>query len=136
MSPWVSFTNDSDSFAVNAGNDVLSWGSLAIWGSGVLADVPMSQRAHVEAAKAPEGWFRGIDAVVDRFLVTTGSAELFRDDVTSFAQTLAKYHPEVLFTVQKHGIHDDPLLDFAIQGTKVGELTPLIIEWIAKGFAD
>lgn len=134
MSPWVSLTADTGSHAANNKSDVISARGLAYWGKAVLDGVPDSHRAYAEAAKAPESWFKGIDTLVDRILITGGEAECLRDDITQFADSLGKLHPAMTLVIQKHGVHNDPYFDFMAKESKLGELTPLVVSWLAAGF--
>jgi len=137
MSPWISLTADSASHSENNGLDVLYPELLKLWGSNVLAGVPKSQNAYLEAVKAPESWFSGVDTVVDRVLITAGDAELLRDDIVAFAKDFGKHHSNVQFVLQRGGVHNDPFFDFnLLSPSKLGELTPIIVDWFAAGFPE
>ncbi|KAJ7938378.1 hypothetical protein B0H13DRAFT_1851814 [Mycena leptocephala] len=118
----------------NEGRDFLSKDALAQWGAQILAAVPETDRMFVETVRAPEWWFKGADALVDRMLITAGGAELLRDDIVVVGEAFKKHHPNVELVVQKDGLHEDMYLDFVLGEKKLGSLTPLTVEWLAAGF--
>ncbi|KAJ7756241.1 Alpha/Beta hydrolase protein [Mycena metata] len=135
ISPWTNLSGDSESHTENNGRDYISKDPFTLWGAQILADVPEACIAYVEAVRAPEGWFQGVDALVERVLVTAGGAELLRDDVVVVGEALKKHHPKTELVVQKNGLHEDLYLDFAAGEKKLGNLTPLTVEWLAAGFS-
>lgn len=134
MSPWMSFTVQTASAITNGVSDAIGDGVIASWGSHVLAGIPESQRPYLEAVKAPDTWFEKIGTVVDRILITGGDAERLRDDIITFNTQICRHHGDVQFILQKYGVHNDPQFDFMTKEKKLGELTPLIVEWFTNGF--
>ncbi|KAJ7281820.1 hypothetical protein C8J57DRAFT_1500501 [Mycena rebaudengoi] len=133
ISPWVFLTVDSPCHSENDEIDYLSRRGMKHVGALILDGVPETDRAFAEAAKAPEGWFEGVDRIANRVLITAGSVECLRDDIVIFGEGLKKHHPNVELVVQKGGLHD-MFLDFFVKEKKLGNLTPLIVEWLAAGF--
>ncbi|RDB17507.1 putative steryl acetyl hydrolase mug81 [Hypsizygus marmoreus] len=137
LSPWVSLTSEIESMTLNEGSDMINAATLLYWGREVLAGVPETQVAYLEPLKAPEAWFDGMDRVVERVLITGGDAECLRDSIVRLAEQIEKQYGKegaVTFVLQKFAVHNDPFLDFMLPGMTVGELTPLIVEWLAAGF--
>jgi acetyl esterase/lipase len=134
ISPWTNLTGDSKSHEENEGRDFLTKACLVDWGSIILAGVPEADRPFIEAVRAPEGWFKGVEALTERLLVTAGGAELLRDDIVVVGEVLKKHHPNVGLVVQQNGLHEDMYLDFVLKEKKLGSLTPLSVEWLAAGF--
>jgi acetyl esterase/lipase len=134
ISPWTNLSTDSKSHTENEGRDFLSKDALARWGAQILADVHETDGIFVETVRAPEWWFKGAGALVDRILITAGGAELLRDDIVVVGEALKKHHPNVELVVQKDGLHEDMYLDFVLGEKKLSSLTPLTVEWLAAGF--
>jgi acetyl esterase/lipase len=134
MSPWVSLSGQGGSLISNDNSDIIGTKCLAAWGPQVLHGIPDSQRPYIEAIKAPKTWFKTINKVVDRVLITAGEAECLKDEIVVVADQLCRDHDGARFVIQKHGVHDDPYFDFLTMEAKVGELTPLIWDWLAAGF--
>lgn len=135
MSPWVQFISKVEgSMAYNDDSDIMGPERLHSWGRQVLDGVPDSQLPYIEAVKAPEQWFKGINTVVNRILITGGSAECLRDSIEDLAKQICKQHDDTTFWLQDHGVHDDPYFDFFTMEKKLGKMTPQIIDWFATGF--
>jgi acetyl esterase/lipase len=135
MSPWLSLSGATRSHAVNDKTDVVSAKTFAYCGRKAPADVPELSQCYLEASRSPEGWFKGVEGVVDRVLVTAGARECLKDDIELFYRSLSTYHSGMEFTVQKDGVHNDPYYNFLVGEKKLSDLTPLIINWLLEGFA-
>lgn len=137
MSPWVSLLADPtfSSFKSNDKIDMVDSKTLRVWGERVLAPVAEKDLVYIDPINAPvkADWFQGLERVVDRILITTGSKECLRDPDEALSAELRKQHEKVQFIVQENGLHDDPYLDFNAGEKNVGVLTPLLVEWIAEG---
>ncbi|KAK0190540.1 Alpha/Beta hydrolase protein [Armillaria mellea] len=118
ISPWVSPSGEigAETFRRNSKTDVISSDALLLWAEPSLRDFSDSALPFIEPAKAPEAWFSGVDKLVERILITSG------------------LHSNVKYVVQKDGVHDEVLHEFALYNRPVGELAPLIVNWIATGF--
>ena len=136
MSPWICFNSSSGSFRANPKREVFSADSIGAIGQRVLSTLTEEQRPYAESISAPDGFFVGLDKVVDRLLITAGSGELFRDDITKFSRILDRTKSNFTFVVQEGGVHDDPIIDILVRLPiqDMGSLTPLIIHWLAGGF--
>ncbi|KAF9467699.1 Alpha/Beta hydrolase protein [Collybia nuda] len=134
MSPWVSLSGEGGSLVSENDNDVVGTKCLAAWGRQVLAGIPDSQRPYIEAIKASKPWFSNLKTVVDRVLITAGDAECLRDEIVIVADRICRDHEGAQLVMHKRGVHDDPYFDFLTREAKVGEITPIIWDWLAAGF--
>ncbi|KAJ7637934.1 Alpha/Beta hydrolase protein [Mycena polygramma] len=135
LSPWAALTADTESATDYDGIDILPKRRLAEMGQQILDGFPQSDDAFAQPAKAPEAWFKGMDSVVDRVLITAGGMECMRDDIVRLGEGLKHKHPDVTVVVQPGGVHDDLLLDFMTKETELGSLTALVTSWLAAGFS-
>ncbi|KAF7327279.1 Abhydrolase-3 domain-containing protein [Mycena kentingensis (nom. inval.)] len=135
ISPWASLTTESKSFAESAGVDFMPAAILTQYGEELLPAFGTVYAAFAEPAKAPADWFSGVESVVKNILMTAGSKEGMRDDILQVADVLKKHHGLVTLEVQDGGVHGDPLLDFMTKESKLGPLTPIIIDWLTLRFA-
>ncbi|KAG6901553.1 hypothetical protein C0995_010610 [Termitomyces sp. Mi166 len=133
MSPWVSLTGDTGSHFANDSLDIVGVKTLAYCGRKVLEDVPDSLHVYLETSKVPDTWFKGVDKLVRRILITAGGVECLRDDIIQVSDKLSKNHNEVRLIVQKNGVHNDPFYDFLAGETNLGDLTPKILAWLRQG---
>ncbi|KAJ3861793.1 Alpha/Beta hydrolase protein [Lentinula novae-zelandiae] len=92
---------------------------------------------YAEPVLAPDNWYSDLhNTVVDRILVTAGKEERLSDQIqVFFEQKIRPYHSDAILLVQDGGIHDDVIMDFLFSDTPLENgLTPVVLEWIAKGF--
>ncbi|KAF8884709.1 Alpha/Beta hydrolase protein [Mucidula mucida] len=137
MSPWVypSDKGGQDQYDVISSKSLLSWGHL------FLKDVPPTDLPYVEVLNAPKGWFTGMDNVVNRMLLTSGSKEGMVDTHKRFYDIcVGENEVDVTFLVDEGGLHDSLIYDFSLpllqllQKPRIGPLTPKVIDWLAAGF--
>ncbi|KAK0206936.1 Alpha/Beta hydrolase protein [Desarmillaria ectypa] len=137
ISPWVSPSGEigAETFRRNSKTDVISSDDLLLWAEPSLRDLSDSALPFIEPAKAPKAWFSGIDGLTERILFTSGGAECMHEAHNHFHEWhLKDYHSNVQYVVQKGGVHDEVLHEFTLHNRPVGELAPLIVNWIAEGF--
>ncbi|KAF8166296.1 Alpha/Beta hydrolase protein [Mycena galopus ATCC 62051] len=133
ISPWVSLTADSKSMTEFDGIDFMSKAVVEDVGTQILGGFSEADGAFAQPAKAPDSWFQGVDEVVERVFITAGSAEIMRDDILQLGDRLKRHHRNVQIGMQDGGVHDDMILDFMTKETKLGALTPKLINWLAEG---
>ncbi|PBK66937.1 alpha/beta-hydrolase [Armillaria solidipes] len=137
ISPWVSPSGEigAETFRRNSKTDVISSDDLLLWAEPSLLDLPDSALPFIEPAKAHEAWFSDIDRLAEHILITSGGAECMHEAHNYFHERhLKDYHSNGQYVVQKDGVHDEVLHEFALYNRPVGELAPLIVNWIATGF--
>jgi acetyl esterase/lipase len=133
VSPWIALNGTEGSMTLNDDSDAISLKSFNDWGSQILKGVPESQLPYLEAIRAPTSWFKSMDTVVERVLITAGSAECLRDPIEEFAKRIASVHDGTTFLMQKYGVHHEPYFELTNK-KKFEKLTPQIVEWLATGF--
>lgn len=74
MSPWVSLMGDMGFHLANDSSDIVGAKMLAYCGHKALEDVSDSLRVYLETLKVHDMWFRGIEGLMSRILVTAGGA--------------------------------------------------------------
>ncbi|KAF9449697.1 alpha/beta-hydrolase [Macrolepiota fuliginosa MF-IS2] len=135
LSPWVDLTNIFKTLDSGEDTDFLTVRTLTSWGSTILGPVSAKNRDYVEPNSAAEDWWKGVDAFVDRVLITAGEDECLKNEIIRFHSTFDNFHSHAKLVVQDEGIHNDPLLDFAV-GKRDGSTTQFIIDWLTIGFQE
>ena len=118
----------------NDDSDIIGPKCINIWGNQVLDGIPDPQLPYIEASNAPDTWFKSLDTVVERVLITAGSAECLRDSIEALAKRICDVHDGATFWIQENGVHNDPYFDFLTKQKKLGKLTLQILEWFVDGF--
>lgn len=135
MSPWVDLSDIFKTLDSGTETDYFDSATLRYWGSEVLQPVPAKYRDYIEANSAADDWWKGVDAFVDRVLITASQGECLKNEVIRFQSTFDNFHSHVKLVLQDEGVHNDPLNDFAV-GKKDGKMTQLIIDWLTVGFQE
>jgi acetyl esterase/lipase len=132
MSPWVDLADLRGTLKKGDPYDMMPSKTLRYWGAQSLKPVPEEYLGYIQANSASDDWWKGVDAFVDRVLITAGRDECLRDEIIRFSTVFEKFHPQV--NMHEHdGIHDDPL--FAVElGESAGGATDTIIDWLQTGF--
>lgn len=135
MSPWTTFSMDSPSVKANAHSDLFPVSASQEYSKHILAHFTSqpSTNPFTSPVDAPEGWFKGLDSLVDRVLIAAGSKELFCDDIKRLAEVLKKEKPNLTLVVEDGGVHNDPYIDFMLKMKPIGSMTSLVVPWYAEG---
>lgn len=136
ISPWTKMVNQDNVLFANDGyGNFFDARTIIRWGSLVVHGVPESIIPYLEGNNTPENWLEGVDKLVKRIMITGGAAETLRFEIEKYAAIVEKHHKDVTLVIQANGIHDDPFLDQFAGIKDLGNLTPLILNWMDKGVA-
>ncbi|PPQ68442.1 hypothetical protein CVT25_007834 [Psilocybe cyanescens] len=136
ISPWTRAVNEENVLFANDGHgDFLNARTIIRWGALVVHGVPESIIPYLEGNNTPERWLDGVDRLVKRIMITGGAAETLRFEIEKYAGIVEKHHKDVTLVVQANGIHNDLYLDQFAGIKNLGNLTPLILDWMDKGVA-
>ncbi|KAJ3750723.1 hypothetical protein DFH05DRAFT_1468357 [Lentinula detonsa] len=149
MSPWVSLSDPGQwgSSIHTKDNDIIIYKTARRWGdiyvnnigNGVLSNVsPAQLLPYAEPILAPNNWYSHLPKIVNRILVSAGKEERLLNQVQAlFDNKIKPYFGDVdgTLVLQDGGVHDDPMLDFAVSDVPLGNpLTAVVVEWIKEGF--
>ncbi|KAG5650138.1 hypothetical protein H0H81_000553 [Sphagnurus paluster] len=121
MSPWVALGGPyTGSIITNDPNDIIGPGCIENWGGLVLASIKDKP---------------SMKPYVERILMSGGDAEVLSDSILRFADQIAPHHSSLSFVMESYGVHNDHYFDFLLRAKPgKGELTPVIVAWLAEGF--
>lgn len=134
MSPWVDLSDIFGTLSSGEKTDILTVATIKSWGAQSLGPVPAKHLDYIEANSAKEDWWKGVDAFVDRVLITAGQDECLKNEIIRFQSVFDNFHSHVKLEIHE-GIHNDPFFDFAV-GEKNGNTTNMIIDWLTVGFQE
>ena len=133
MSPWISISGEAGNQSAHDKTDVISAGSLLQLSEYVLKDVPQEQICYLEALKASETWFDGLDKVVEKVIITVGDAECLFEEITAFKKKLTGHLKATKLLVLKNGVHIEPCVDLFLK-EKPNKATVEVVEWFAEAY--
>ncbi|KAF8626654.1 hypothetical protein AX15_004745 [Amanita polypyramis BW_CC] len=134
ISPWILMDGIHEYPSFKNEHDIINGGVARYWGRLLSEGSPEKYTPYIQALRAPDAWFEGIDHIVDRLLITTGDIDLLRDTIVEFKGMIERHHPDVGFILQEHGVHDGPLFDFVSKNPDVSKTTGGILEWYTSGY--
>jgi hypothetical protein len=134
ISPWVDLSDKFGTLKDGDSTDIITRNSLCYWGAHVLGPVPQVYRDYIEANSAREEWWKGVDAFVDRVLVTAGRGECLKSEIIRFKSVFELFHSDVKL-LEHEGVHDDPFYAVAT-GESGGGAPDMIIDWFRVGFQE
>lgn len=136
VSPWFGLTNanKTGSWAENKDADIVSGDGLKGMANVYLEGISPHSYPYLDTAMCtPATWFDGIDAVVDKILITAGEKECCRDDIIKVGKQIKALHPRgTTIFVQADGLHVDAFLDVPSDQSPPVELTEIIYEWLKE----
>lgn len=133
MSPWLGLTaTEAESHEENKHVDIANARGLSALAEVYLRGLPQWAYRYVDpTSSTPATWFKGIEGIVKKVLITAGQRECIRDDITKVAAYVAEYHPlGTTVIVQENGLHVDVMLDGPLNQQPHVELTDTIFEWL------
>jgi len=134
ISPWVDLSDIFQTLSSGDRTDYVDAKTLKYWGSAVLGPVPAKYRDYIEANSAADDWWKGVDAFVDRVLISAGEGESLKNEIIRFHSTFDNFHSHAKLVLDP-GVHDEPVYDFAVGDTD-GELTNTMLDWLTIGFQE
>lgn len=134
MSPWVDLSDIFGTLENGNSTDIITRNTGCYWGAQVLGPVPQTYRDYIEANSARDDWWKGVDAFVDRVLVTAAEGECLKSEVIRFKSVFETFHSHVNL-LEHGGVHDDPLYAVAL-GESGGGAPDMIIDWFRVGFQE
>ena len=75
-----------------------------------------------------------MEKVFPRILCTAGGFECLCDPILAFGETLKKHVKDTTVVLEKNGVHEDILRDFAVGEGDKSNAYKLDIEWLSDTF--
>ncbi|OAG07464.1 alpha/beta-hydrolase [Paraphaeosphaeria sporulosa] len=150
ISPWVTFSQEHESFTNNRGKDMLSPRQLRRYAGMFLAPSSNPEtdpgRVHGDAYTEPlhndPSWWKGLPRVVSEVLVWSGGNELFADAIADFEWVFREGWCQggdedggdecenVVFVQSPERAHIEPILSVMLEQGVKGKHQTVIEEWM------
>ncbi|KAF9257834.1 alpha/beta-hydrolase [Marasmius fiardii PR-910] len=137
ISPWSSLDEQTPSQTAN-NTDALAASTLRRWGKMYVSDIALNPSEYVPYVKihnAPANWLDGMEKLVQRVLITTGTAECLFDDANLLHERLkrnVKAGLEVKMDVEENGVHDDAIFDIGAGSKRLNAVGERMVEWLME----
>jgi acetyl esterase/lipase len=133
ISPWVAFGTDAPSYARNDRRDVIPVCMYQLFEDAVRPGVTPALQHHLEPGLAPRGWWKGLERVFARVLVTGGEHEGLIDPIQASAVAIAEDGvSDTTVFVLPGGVHEDFIEAFGSGEGVEGDDYKLVVSWVSE----
>lgn len=130
MSPWIKHGVSSAAYVRNARKDVLAAAALIRWSAAFTGAKPLDE--YIDPLTAPRELWKGLNDIVERVYITSGSSEVFVDDIADFHEVLKAEWTGVIANIQyfeaANEVHDGILCERML-GMKDVKSVAVIRKW-------
>ncbi|KAJ7572133.1 alpha beta-hydrolase [Mycena floridula] len=135
ISPWLIDDQETDSVQTNSRFDLIQGKVVGLWRDAYLQSIPDSQRVFVQPNTTPENWFKGVQNVVKRIMITGGGREILRDSIVQFSATLQEFHNDVTVDIFEEGTHCDAMFALAAKSLDKHPAELKMVNWFVESIA-
>ena len=113
ISPWCSYSVNAPSYTRNDSKDLLPARVWAFLGHYPSAGLTPELQHHCEPLSAPSAWWKGLDSVYQRVLITAGEYECPFDQIIETSATISYHVKDTVMVVDPGGLHEEMIGRFA-----------------------
>jgi acetyl esterase/lipase len=134
ISPWCKYNTDGPSFARNDRKDVLTARCyvhfMAIGTTGLTPELEY----YCQPISAPASWWKGLDGVCSRVLVTAGEHEVMLDQIIETGTMISHYVEDTVTRVEPEALHEEVILKFATSEGGTGKEYDAMVGFLSRAF--
>jgi acetyl esterase/lipase len=131
ISPWLEYNADAPSFARNHARDYIPLNSWQLFADIVRQGIVPELHNHLEPGIAPRGWWKGLEQVFPRVLITAGEHEGIVDPIQKTAAVIAEEVKDTTVFVLPGGVHEDFIDAFAVGEGEREDDYKLVMSWLS-----
>jgi acetyl esterase/lipase len=132
ISPWVQFGTDAPSYMRNAARDVVPVCTYKLFTDAVRPGITNALRSHLEPGLAPREWWKGLERVFSRVLVTAGEHEAPIDQICATAKAITEEVRDTTVFVLPKGVHEDFVEAFGSGEGRKGDDYKFVVSWLSE----
>jgi acetyl esterase/lipase len=134
ISPWNSYSVDSPAHSRNDRKDVIPRSAYAFFAKYVTPGLTPELKHHCEPLSAPAEWWKGLDGVYARILITAGEHECLVDHILEIASTISPHVKDTATRVEPGATHEEAVLKFGSGNGGVGRDYEAMVEFLSRSF--
>ena len=134
ISPWCEYSLDAPSFARNDRKDVLSARSCAYFTAIIKAGLTPELEYHCQPLLAPASWWKGLDGVYSRILVTAGEHECLFDQIIETGTMISHHVKDTVTIVEPEALHEEMLFKFTTGEGGTGKEYDAMVGFLSRAF--
>lgn len=121
ISPWCFYSDDAPSYTRNNSKDLIPARAYAFFTRYARAGLPPESQHYCEPHSTPLEWWKGLDGVYARVLVTAGECECPFDQIVETSAMISHYVKDTATVIDPGGVHDELIVKFATGGGGIGK---------------
>jgi len=134
VSPWCSYNVDAPSYSRNDTKDLIPKRTYAFFPSLVKGGLTPELKHHCEPLSAPASWWKGLDGVYARVLITAGEHECPLDHIIETSTMVSQNVQDTVTMVEPGGMHEELIMKFATGNGGSGKDYDGIVEFLSRAF--
>jgi hypothetical protein len=132
ISPWCAYYPDRPSYVRNADKDVLPPVIYSHFPQYVTAGLTPELEPHCHPFVAPASWWKGLDGIFARILITAGENEGPLDHIIEMSTTISQNVKDTVTMVEPGGVHEEMIFRFATSKVGVGKVYEDMVGFISQ----
>jgi len=134
ISPWCEYSSDGPSFVRNDRKDFLSQRTCAHFAAIIKAGFTPELEYYCQPLSAPASWWKGLDGVYSRILVTAGENETMMDQIIETGTMISHHVKDTVTIVEPGAVHEEMLLKFATGEGETGKEYDAMVGFLSRAF--
>jgi acetyl esterase/lipase len=132
ISPWCFYSDDAPSYTRNNSKDLIPARAYAFFTRYARAELPSESQHYCEPHSTPPEWWKGLDGVYARVLITAGEYECPFDQIVETSAMISHYVKDTATVVDPGGVHDELIVRFATGGGGIGKDYDAMVEFLSR----
>ena len=134
ISPWCEYNASGASFVRNDRKDVISARSCAHFAGVVKAGLTPDLEYYCQPLSAPASWWKGLDGVYSRVLVTAGENECLLDQIVETGTMISHHVKDAVTMVEPGAVHEEMIIKFTTSEGGSGKEYNAMVGFLSRAF--
>ena len=134
ISPWCEYSSDGPSFVRNGRKDVLTARSYAHFTAIAKAELTPELEYYCQPLSAPASWWKRLDGVYSRVLVTAGEHECLLDQIIQTSTMISHHVKDTVTMVEPGAVHDEVIIKFSMGNGRSGKDYDGMVDFLSRSF--
>jgi acetyl esterase/lipase len=134
ISPWCLYSEEAPSYTRNNSKDLITARTYAFFTRYVRAGLTPESQYHCEPLSTPAEWWKGLDGVYARVLVTAGEYECPFDQIVEMSAVISHHVKDTTTVVDPGGVHEELIVRFAAGGGGFGKDYDAMVGFLFRSF--
>ena len=134
ISPWCAYDQNRPSYVRNGEKDVIPAVTYAQFSQFLVAELTSELEPYCHPFVAPASWWKGLDGVFARALITAGENEGPLDHIIEIGTTISQNVKDTVTMVETGAVHEEMIFRFATGKDGVGKVYEDMVVFLSRSF--